>query len=193
MAMALPIAYIFLPVAIAHSRLNMTLTMVCLGVRRVQAAELGAEEAGVHRDRLHAPAGRTAARLLGEVVGVVGHPLEPHWRARLEEVHDLGAAVDVGVAPNLRHDLPDDRVEVCLRGVVVARVNLAGRLKGVVSGDPDAAAGASRRAAKVRALLDEQGAQAVPTTGRQRSRHARATSANDHNIELWFHEVVLAQ
>ena len=56
-----------------------------------------------------APAG-----LLGEVVGVLRHPVEPHRGVVADEVHHLGAAVDEGVAAHLGHDVADDRVEVAL-------------------------------------------------------------------------------
>ena len=77
---------------------------------------------------------------------------------RLDEVHHLGAAVDVGVAADLGHDVADDRVEVAL-GLPRASSAWPAVAEGVVARDPDAAAAARRGAAEVGALLEQHGLQ----------------------------------
>ena len=152
-----------------------------LGVLRVQPLELVAEEARVHRHRLDAAARGPAAGCLGVVVGVLRHPREAHGRPLADEVHDLGPAVDVGVASGSRHDVADDGGEVELGQLGV--VGLSGVTQRVVAGDPDPAAAARGRPAEVRALLDQQGVQAV-RGGRQRGRHPGAAGADHDHVHL---------
>ena len=151
-----------------------------LGVRRVQPLELGPEEAGVQRDRLHgAPAGATAG-LLGVVVGVVGHPREAHRGLLAQEVQNLRATVDVGVAAHLGHDLAHDGVQVELG--VLQRVVLAGLPQRVVAGDPHPAAAAGGRAAEVGALLHEDRLEPA-RAGCERGRHPGAARTDDDDID----------
>ena len=126
------------------------------------------------------PRARPPGRL-GVVVGVLRHPGEPHRGVGLDEVHHLGATVDVGVAAHLRHRVAHDGVEVALG--VVQVVGLPGCLERVVARDPDAAAAARGRAAEVGALLDEDRVEALPS-GREGSAHAGATSADDDHVHL---------
>ena len=152
-----------------------------LGVLRVQSVELLADDAPVDRVGLDRAAAGAAAGLLRLVVGVLRHPAEAHGGAVADEVHDLGATLEVGVAPHLRHNVTDDRVEIGL-GRLDA-VGLAGRAQCVVVGDPDPAAAAGRRAAEVLTLLQQHRLQAVGR-GAQRRTHAGRTGSHDDDIHL---------
>ena len=157
-----------------------------LGVRRVQPLQLGAEDPAVHRHRLHGASTRPATRLLGQVVGVLGNPLELHRRLLEDEVDDLRAAVEEGVASLLRHHVTDDGLEVAPGLLGVVRVDLAGVAECPVAGDPHAAAGPSRRAAEVGALLDHDGVQAVLRGGECRG-HPGPAGAHDDDVTRLFH------
>ena len=154
---ALPMPYIFRPSRVLTKRRRRTWSMVSgprtvrmprlsqrkfawvttrlagvLGVRRVQADELVADDPAVDRHRLDAPATGPATRGFGVVVGVLRHPCETGGGVVTDEVHHLRAAVDVGVTADLRDLVADDRVEVQLGGL--GRVDDAGVLEGVVAG-----------------------------------------------------------
>jgi hypothetical protein len=152
----------------------------------VQPLQLVAEDAAVHRDRLHGAPHRTAARLLGQVVGVAGHPGEPHRGLLEQEVDDLGATFEERVPPLLRDDVADDGVEVAPGLVRVIRVDLAGVAKGPVSGNPHAATGPRRGAAEVRALLDQDGVEPVVRGGERRG-HPGTTGTHDDDVALLVH------
>ena len=155
----------------------------CLGVRRMQPVELVAEEAGVHRDRLDAPAPEPAAGRLRVVVGVLRHPREADWRPLPEEVHHLGSAVEEGVPPAGGDDVTDDALEVATGLFAVIGIDLTGGAQRVVAGDPDAAAAAGGRAAEPAALLDEDGLEAAVCRG-QGGGHARPAGTDDDHVHL---------
>jgi len=154
-----------------------------LRVRRVQAGQLLAQAPAVERPRLDAASLGPAARLLGQVVGVVRHPAEVDGRVVAHELQHLGATLEEGVAPNLGGVVADDRVEVALGvGQLPGRVaDLARLAQRVVAGDPDPAAGAGGRATEVVALLDEERVQ--PEVRRpEGGRHARPSGADHDDI-----------
>ncbi len=155
-----------------------------LGVRRVQPVQLLAEGSRVHRHRLDTAAAEPAAGRLGVVVGVLRHPGEAKGSVLADEVHDLGAASEEGVAADLGHVVADDRVQVeagLLR--LVGTVDLARCLQGVVAGDPDATAASSRGTAEPRALLHHDGLEAAQP-GRERGGHARAAGTDHDHVDL---------
>jgi hypothetical protein len=157
-----------------------------LRVRRVQSLQLGSDDPAVHRHGFHRASARSAAGLLGQVVGVLGHPCEPHGGLLEQEVHHLGSAVEEGLTPLLRDHVSDDGLEVAPRLLGVVRVDLSGVAKSLVAGYPDAATGSSRRAAEVRALLDQDGVEAVLRGGERRC-HSGAAGAHDDDVTRLFH------
>lgn len=140
-----------------------------------------AELAGVEGERLDGAAHRTAAVVLGVVVGVSLDPEEAHPPALAEQFHGGRTLVDVGVEAGGRDAAPGEAVEV-LPDRRTAVVVALGAQRGVV-GDPDAAAGDAGRTAVHLPLLDHDGGQAA-VHGGQCGRHTATATADDDEVEL---------
>ena len=144
-----------------------------LGVGLGQPAELVAEERRVHRHRFDTAPAHPAAGLLGEVVGVLRHPREARRRLLARgspSPRGRGRGRCRG-GPSARCRRRSSRGRAWRRR---GRRCRPGRRRAVRScRDPDPAAGAGRGPAERLAALDDDRAQAVLASSRQRRRPFR--------------------
>ena len=152
-----------------------------LAVWRLQPGQIGAELVGVERLGLDRTAARAAARGLGVVIGVRGHPAHPQRGVLQHERQHFRPALQVGVDAFRFDDVSDDSVQVGagrLRGVFDAVA-----LENLVVGNPHSSARTCSRAAIVRSLLDDY-CRKTPVGGGEGSNHAGAAAPDDDDVEL---------